>query len=393
MLKRRSREIIGLILVLINTFYLKAQSIVPFVNDGRNVISNKEYLQPFYNKLMLLKDSQFQINILHIGDSHLQADFLTQRMRDLFESKAGRGLIVPCRVAKTNESRMYKTKTYSAWQSRRAVKTDSDLPIGIGGITVQTFDDTASIVLEVKDNIGFNSIKIFHQNDETAFDLMVTDENGNELKQQDFKESKLPHETIFTANQTIHSVIIQNRKNNYAQWQSIIYGIYVCNSEAGVIYSSVGVNGAEYRHYNDAKFFAEQTQSLNPDLIILSLGTNEAANTKFEEAVFYNQIQNLVNDLQNFNPNARILLTTPADSYRRRKQFNPIMRRVSETIVSYCKDNNIACWDLYHISGGYKSARFWKKYQLFAKDNLHYNVRGYQLQADLLYQAIINSKY
>ncbi|MES2656834.1 MAG: GDSL-type esterase/lipase family protein [Bacteroidota bacterium] len=392
MLKRKNKGIISLLLVMISTLCLKAQSIVPFVKDERNIISSKEYLQPFYTKLALLKDSQFQINILHIGDSHLQADFLTQRMRDLFESKAGRGLIVPCRVAKTNESRMYKTKTYSTWQSRRAVKTDSDLPIGIGGITIQTFDDTASIVLEVKDNIGFNSIKIFHQNDETAFDLVVTDENGNELKQQDFKDNKLPHETVFRANQTIYSVIIQNRKNSYAQWQSIIYGIYVCNNEAGVIYSSLGVNGAEYRHYNDAKFFAEQTQSLAPDLIILSLGTNEAANTKFEEANFYNQIQNLVNDLQNFNPNALILLTTPADSYRRKKQFNPIMKRVSQTIVNYCKDNNIACWDLYNISGGYKSARFWKKYQLFAKDNLHYNVRGYQLQAELLYQAIINSK-
>jgi lysophospholipase L1-like esterase len=196
-------------------------------------------------------------------------------------------------------------------------------------------------------------------------------------------------ETVFFATQVLHSVIIKHKKNTPTQWQSIIYGLYISNGKKGVVYNSLGVNGAEYRHYNEAQYFAQQSKVLTPDLIIISLGTNEAANSKFDEEVFYNQIDKLVNDLQNYNPNAVILLTTPADNFRRKKYPNTIIKRVSKTIVNYCINHQLPYWDLYQISGGYKSARFWKKYQLLAKDNLHYSKKGYQVQGTLLYQALM----
>ena len=190
----------------------------------------------------------------------------------------------------------------------------------------------------------------------------------------------------------LYSVTVKNKKTNNSQWQSLIYGFYAGNGKKGVIYNSLGVNGAEYRHYNEAQYFAEQSQALTPDLIIISLGTNEAANLKFDELTFYNQIDKLVNDLQNYNPNATILLTTPADNYRKRRYTNAIIKRVSETIVTYCLEHNMPYWDLYKISGGYKSAKYWKKHRLFAKDFLHYSRQGYEVQGTLLYNALMKNR-
>jgi lysophospholipase L1-like esterase len=391
-MERKSKTLFVFILLTMAVHNLIAQSEVLFVNDEKNTIGNAQYLQSFYKKMSLIDDSNAQVHILHIGDSHLQADFLTEQTRKLFNSVAARGLLVPYKVAKTNSSYMYTSKTYSEWAGKRCTKLENPLPIGIGGITVQTTDDSARIIITTKDEKGFNCFKIFHQNDETAFDFDVYDNTGNSLLPQAYIQNKKYFETVFYSNELLYSVTVKNKKTNNSQWQSLIYGFYAGNGKKGVIYNSLGVNGAEYRHYNEAQYFAEQSQALTPDLIIISLGTNEAANLKFDELTFYNQIDKLVNDLQNYNPNAIILLTTPADNYRKRRYPNTIIKRVSETIVTYCIEHNMPYWDLYKISGGYKSARYWKKHRLFAKDFLHYSRQGYELQGTLLYNALMNNR-
>lgn len=388
-MERKSKVLFVFILLVMAVHNLMAQSVVPFVNDEKNKIGNAQYLQSFYKKMALVDDSNAQVHILHIGDSHLQADFLTEQTRKLFKSEAARGLLVPYKVAKTNSSYMYTSKTYSDWAGKRCTKLENPLPIGIGGITVQTTDDSARIIITTKDEKGFNCFKIFHQNDETAFDFDVFDNTGNSLLPQAYIQNKKYFETVFYSNELLYSVTVKNKKTNNSQWQSLIYGFYASNGKKGVIYNSLGVNGAEYRHYNEAQYFAEQSQALTPDLIIISLGTNEAANLKFDELKFYNQIDKLVNDLQNYNPNATILLTTPADNYRKRRYPNTIIKRVSETIVNYCIEHNMPYWDLYKISGGYKSAKYWKKHRLFAKDFLHYSRQGYEVQGTLLYNALM----
>ncbi len=391
-MERKSKALFVFILLAMSVSKLMAQSVVPFVNDEKNIIGNAQYLQLFYKKMALVDDSNAQVHILHIGDSHLQADFLTEQTRKLFNSDAARGLLVPYKVAKTNSSYMYTSKTFSDWAGKRCTKLENPLPIGIGGITVQTTDDSARIIITTKDEKGFNCFKIFHQNDETAFDFDVYDNTGNSLLPQAYIQNKKYFETVFYSNELLYSVTVKNKKTNNSQWQSLIYGFYAGNGKKGVIYNSLGVNGAEYRHYNEAQYFAEQSQALTPDLIIISLGTNEAANSKFDELTFYNQIDKLVNDLQNYNPNAIILLTTPADNYRKRRYPNTIIKRVSETIITYCIENNMPYWDLYKISGGYKSAKYWKKHRLFAKDFLHYSRQGYEVQGTLLYNALMKNR-
>ena len=129
---------------------------------------------------------------------------------------------------------------------------------------------------------------------------------------------------------------------------------------------------------------------LKPDLIIISMGTNEAYSTKFDNFKFYKQIDSLVSTLKKMNPTADFLLTTPADSYRKRKLKNPDMRIARATIQDYCYHHSLAYWDLYYIMGGYGSMLVWFKKGLTAKDKLHFSSKGYALQGELLYRALKN---
>jgi len=105
--------------------------------------------------------------------------------------------------------------------------------------------------------------------------------------------------------------------------QATIFGINLENGRPGLVYHSIGVNGAKFKHYLAAGLFVDQTAALAPDLVILSLGTNEALDYPYFDPQFVNQMDSLITRLRTKNPNARILLTTPPDSYRRKTRRNP----------------------------------------------------------------------
>src|SRR5690606_31485683 len=67
---------------------------------------------------------------------------------------------------------------------------------------------------------------------------------------------------------------------NYQKY--VLNGLILENGNSGIIYHSIGVNGAKFLDYNKYPLFFEQLKALNPDLIIISLGTNEA----FDKADF-----------------------------------------------------------------------------------------------------------
>src|SRR5688500_10794599 len=59
-------------------------------NDRDNIIHNEAYLDDFFEALYLLKkQNDRQISILHIGDSHVQGDYLTQPIRRNFQRNFG----------------------------------------------------------------------------------------------------------------------------------------------------------------------------------------------------------------------------------------------------------------------------------------------------------------
>src|SRR5690606_14596933 len=53
-------------------------------------------------------------------------------------------------------------------------------------------------------------------------------------------------------------------------------GVVLEKDEPGILYHSIGVNGAKCSDYNKYPLFFEQLPALHPDMIVISLGTNES---------------------------------------------------------------------------------------------------------------------
>ena len=166
-----------------------------------------------------------------------------------------------------------------------------------------------------------------------------------------------------------------------------------------VSYTDMGVNGATCLTFTHPERIAE-IAALKPELLILSFGTNESHNRRYNANVHYNQMDELIKLLMDALPGIPILLTTPPGSYesfrqrrgRRTYAINPRTAVAAETIQRYAKDHRLLVWDMYNVIGGRRRAcTNWTDARLMRPDHVHYLPEGYVLQGNLLYQALIQA--
>ena len=370
-----------------------------FIHPERNEIVHANALDSFFEKLYLLRSSQpLRVNILQIGDSHIQCDILSAAVRTDFQKdfgNAGRGLIVPLRIAGTNESFNYKITSNVVCTSKRCVFVNDPMPIGIGGVTIRSFSENTSFRITAFNtpplNYSFRKLTVFYQKDSSAFALDVLDTTGRLLGTLDPAKEKSGYSSSVVMPISTNDINLHVRKTTEIQNETTVYGLNLENDSSGVLFHSVGVNGAEAFQYLHAQYFTEQTKGLNPSLIIISLGTNEAQRLPFNKADVISKLDSLIIMLRFYNPKAVFLLTTPSDSYYRRKYYNTSLATLHTAMVEYAEEHHIAIWDLYSIAGGYKSCYQWLRYGLMRSDGIHFTAKGYEFQGNLLYEAIIKS--
>lgn len=86
-----------------------------------------------------------------------------------------------------------------------------------------------------------------------------------------------------------------------------------------VSYTDMGVNGATcltFTHPNRIAAIA----ALKPELLILSFGTNESHNKRYNSNLHYHQMDELISLIRDSLPDVPILLTTPPGSYESFRQ-------------------------------------------------------------------------
>jgi len=369
------------------------------VNPDENVIQNAGHLDDFFEKLIQLKSTgKGKVNIVHIGDSHIQADYLTSVVRKDFQREfgnAGRGLVVPLRVAGTNEPLNIRTSSSPGWKSKRGIYVRQPLPIGVGGVTLNTIQPNARITICMSDPLydySFNAVTLFYQKDPQSFDFSIQDSSGTEKAiLTAYSGEPFANYSRVLLPASTNQITLQALQPTPDKKQATIFGVNLENGKDGVLYHAIGVNGAKYVHYNAALYFAKQTQALQPDLFIISLGTNESLDYPYLDKTFDAQINKLVQALSAYNPQARFILVTPPDSFRRKINHNPGIEAVRDHIVQYAVENGLAFWDMYKVNGGKYSASEWKMQGLLRADGVHFSKEGYAYQGSLLFEAIMKS--
>lgn len=396
---------LALCMVLLPTFGLFAQDYpyaveeFPFVRYDLNHLQfpgDQSRYQALFEKMdRVLFKGEGQINVIHMGGSHIQADMWSDRMRQRLQTfhpgnRGSRGLLFPFRMAKTNNPYNYKAEFTGAWESCRCVQSKRKCDLGLTGINVTTYDTLTTIHLYFRGDdypqYAFNKVRVFHDLGESSYAVNIISPRMGYLEQEMTSEGC----TSFRLDGHLTEITLEIRKTDPRQDHFTLHGIALESDDPGFIYHSIGVNGAATASYNRCKLMEQHLKAIVPDLVIFSIGINDAHGPNFDPARFKRNYDELVRRVYAANPDAAILFTTNNDSYYKRNP-NRNAEKVRAAMLALALKHGSAVWDMYGVMGGLGSIKTWVKAGLANSDKIHLLKPGYVLVADLMFNALMES--
>jgi len=362
-------------------------------NELKNVASS-DYFENILKKLnRIYSIGKGKINIVNIGDSHIQADIFTNRIRQRFQNfipgaYGGLGYIFPYNVLRTNNPISYYTITRGKWIGKTNIKNHPGLKMGVGGIAIKTIDPKAIIKIKVRKeddkNQTFNKVTVFYVPDTNSFDFTLKAVDIFERK--DYADKGY---TEFYLKNNVDEFSFQLIKNKATQNHFVLNGFSVETSYTGIEYHKLGINGATVPDWLNCSLLNKQLEGLHPDMFVISLGTNDAYDTNFDSTFFANSCRKFIHSLQSYFPDIPVIVTTPGDHYRYKHYLNYDNAKAVAIINSLAIEMGFAVWDYNEIMGGQNSIALWVRDSLARHDYVHYTKTGYMLQGDLFFTAFL----
>lgn len=239
-------------------------------------------------------------------------------------------------------------------------------------------------------NTGRGKLKVYHAGDSHVRATQFTRELGHQLQE---RYGKAGGNVIYNK-QKYYTRYVKRRKKRRlvrvkggTQEQVMQTG---ATSENGIEFNTFGVSGKTFRYYLKTDILEKHLKKYSPDLVIISLGTNESFGPRVAEEEIYSDMKGCLDKVRKYAPKASVIFTTPPDCYRKRA-YNDNVLAVRNTMIRFARENNIACWDLFAVMGGMTSRLKWFEYGLSQKDLIHFTPAGYRLQGYLLFKAIETS--
>ncbi|WP_297332843.1 LysM peptidoglycan-binding domain-containing protein [Flavobacterium sp.] len=420
-----------------------------------NIITNTSALNLFFEKLRFLEEEKTgHINIVHIGDSHIQADIITGTIRKKLQARFGNGGVgfsFPHRLAKTNGSPYVKYSSNISWDSRRNIyPAEQGMEVGLSGIALKAKE---SFVVEatVRDTgYCFNTVRIITPHNIPCIDIATSSKT---IVMESSEPKKITHKiksgevlsiiankygTSVSAIKKLNGLRSDNIRagktlkiptsqmekreikrsefiplplatdtiSNYYYSKEPVSKIYLLPGEGlneyhlnglvlekdtpGILYHSIGVNGAKASDYNKYPLFFEQTETLQPDLIVIALGTNESFD-KMEAQAYTEQLNLFIENIRAANPGACLLVMTPPPSLFKRRYPNTFVAAYAKSILTQETDKNYASWDMFSEMGGLYGVDKNAAKGMMSSDRVHYSVQGYQKQGELFTEAFLKA--
>ena len=416
---------------------------------------NQSSLSGVFDKLYDLETlKQGKVNIVHIGDSHIQAGFFTgvikQSLQEVF-GDGGIGFSFPYGLIRTNGPREVKYATNAQWSCVTNIKKQNEVEVGLSGRSLTTKTHDFAMQLKTDADFQFSKVKVIYAEEKAQYKAslsvpelkttsMVTTggqthkiKNGESLSViarkygttvSKLKSANNMHSDRITAGKTLripskNVVQISNLKIDdniefvslehkpycaiYAdstarntitlfpkekQSDYTLNGFVIENNNPGVIYHSIGVNGAQISDYSKYPLFFKQLPVLEPDLVILSFGTNESFG-RVSANEYISTLERFVSQIRENIGDVPVLVMSPPPSMIRRTRVNVLIDDYMKALHS---QSEFPVWDLYSHMGGKASISKNGEYaKMIAKDKIHYTQQGYAMQGYLFTSNFLNA--
>lgn len=339
----------------------------------------------------LKASSRSVINIVQLGDSHTAADLFSGEMRRLFQrdyGDAGIGFIAATPVPGTRYDNVRITTDKRQWtlvSSRN--QYSNQFPLG----------GYLSLPVSSRPTIHLETIDPSEQRYRISTLYQASVSNILQARDGNTQARVLPA----TAGQWRLSPAINNVHLpvdlTFASSAGIVVGGWNIQSQrtAGVLYSSLGINGATFDIVDKWQAgWLDTLKALSPDLLILAYGTNEAYDDGLDLARYEARLKDKMIMLRNALPATVLLVIGAPDSVRNKKatdcddrQANNL-RSVIQIQKRVASQINAVFWDWQAFMGGNCAIENWQARELARSDLVHMTAEGYRQSAAALYAYI-----
>ncbi len=359
--------------------YKKSDLITDFTK-GDSAVS----LINFSKKLSELKKTKKgKIRIAYFGDSMIEGDLLTRKLRKLLQNEfGGTGvgfLPIQSKVAPYRESSEIKA---NGWNTL-SFKDKEVRNMYISGFSFSG-----------PGNTHFTD-KTLSPGTKTSKYLIFGHSKGNSTVNYNGKNIVLsetePVNIQLLSNDTVRSYYLKSNSSSIPY-----YGVSF-ESDNGVIldnFSFRGITGVEFKKI-DEDFLKEVQRKNHYDLIVMQYGVNLLFRPDDTDYSYYAKIMtpNLIKFKDAFPESDFLLISTADRAFRYNGEFQTAkgVKNLVETQAKMAYDNNLSFFNLFETMGGENSIVKWAQEDppLANKDYVHPNGRGTDILAEKLYHALL----
>ena len=332
--------------------------------------------------------------IVHYGDSPTTGDLITADARTMLQKEfgdGGSGFILIARPWAWYNHRGVEMDASSRWKIDIAgIAQSKDGMHGLGGVSFFG-SPGASAHWKIRSPAqGLIEIAYLIQPDGGAFAVdaeekeIGTVETEGAAKVPGFSTFKIPAgATGFSVRVTRGSVRL--------------YGAEFRRSSPGVIYSSLGINGANITllsHSFNEHHWAAELRHYNPDLVIVNYGTNESGFASFVDKTWGPEMKEAVRRIRSALPGASVLLMSPMDRGERKDGGEidtvPVLPRLVNIEARVASETGAAFFNTFEAMGGQGTMGRWyaAEPRLVGADFIHPMPAGAKIVGELLYGAL-----
>jgi len=260
--------------------------------------------------------------ILQIGDSHTAADYFTGELRQKLQARYGNGGVGYIDAGKPHigvRSGAMKITASPGWTYHAIQRSDNIGEFWLSGFNAVATASGEALTFASDTPVPFDQIEIeaLRQPGGGAIDISLDGaiKSSADLAGAAVEPVVLRLRPDGAPTDRVRTVEIRTRGGGVVSIASI--GIY--QKQAGVSYNNIGYPGATIDLVNkfDEKLMADGLRRLDPQIVVLVFGTNEASKPNLDAARYERNYEKAVARIRAALPNAQIVLVGPPDGAER----------------------------------------------------------------------------
>lgn len=350
-----------------------------------DTILHRNALQPVFSVLDNLSNTQDSIlSILHIGDSHVEIGQFSGEIKRQLEKKYGKSedtWMFPYQLFNHQSQKVFPIDTLGTWKRASIKYPNETKQLGVTGLGFYLSSETGTLTFSSNTFYPeITKISLLHYYDGNPLPVKLA---KGKIHTHVISKNTAITEITFSSSEKEHVLQFTKSEN------LLVYAIKLnSRPKRGIAYHRFGVAGSTLQQFvENTPLFMEQIRALKPNLLIVSLGTNDSYIDTLNEQKLLQEVRVFTEKLSRYSSKTTILFTTAPDTKYddRRPQRLTEINRIIRTIA--IENPAIALWDLHQIMGGDGSVDSWIKKNYLIFDHLHFTAAGYKLQGELFMEA------